>query len=177
MNLATLRDAATRAAAYGIKLYFVAVSPKLPADHPLFKRLPDVRGAKLSHHPAAAAVELHCLCSSSEDALGFHADVFGRMFRDVPDLGGVILIIGGESYYHCFMRASDAGIGKTNCRRCSGKVPEEVIANFLEVTADAIVSAKPQAEILGWTYSAQYFWSDEPHQLKLIDRLPEHVAL
>src|SRR5205823_5349009 len=43
-NLATLRDAATRAAAYGIRLYFVAVSPKLAADHALFKRRPDVRG-------------------------------------------------------------------------------------------------------------------------------------
>src|SRR5439155_21766405 len=168
---------------------------KLPANHPIFQRRPDVRGAKLSHHPSAAAVELHCLCSSSEDALGFHGDVFGRMFRDVPELGGVILIIGGESYYHCFMRASDSAIGKTNCPRCNGKVPEEVIANFLKVTAEAIASVKPpfgsdfgelsraepqgrrQAEVFAWPYSAQYFWSDEPNQLELIDRLAEHVAL
>src|SRR5439155_9998990 len=79
--------------------------------------------------------------------------------------------------------------------RCNGKVPEEVIANFLKVTAEAIASVKPpfgsdfgelsraepqgrrQAEVFAWPYSAQYFWSDEPNQLKLIDRLPEHVTL
>ena len=176
-NLATLREASERAAAYGIQLYFVAVSPKLPADHALFKRLPDVRGAQLSFHPTGTAQPLHCLCSSSEEALGFHADVFSKMFRDVPQLGGLILIIGGESYYHCFMRAAGAKIGTTNCPRCNGKVPEDVIARFLKETADACQSAKPQAAVWAWPYSAQYFWSDEPAQLKLIDRLPENVAL
>ena len=81
-HLKILRDASERAAAYGVKLYFVAVSPKLPSDHPLFQRVPEARGAKLSHHPSAAATELHCLCSSNADALGFHGDLFARMFRD-----------------------------------------------------------------------------------------------
>src|SRR5688500_3126489 len=44
--LATLRERTERAAAYGVKLYFVPVSPKLAADHPLFKRRPNVRGAR-----------------------------------------------------------------------------------------------------------------------------------
>src|SRR4029079_6208873 len=123
-NLAALGEAAKRAATFGVTLYFVAVSPKLPADHALFKRRPEVRGAQLSFHPTAAGQPLHCLCSSSDQALGFHADVFGRMFRDVPELGGLILIIGGESYYHCFMRAAGAAkIGTTNCPHCNGRVP------------------------------------------------------
>ena len=170
-NLATLRECSERAAAYGIKLYFVAVSPKLPADHALFKRLPDVRGAALQNQ------SLHCLCSSSADALGFHADVMGRMFRDVPEMGGLILIIGGESYYHCFMRAGGAAIEHTNCPKCEGKVAEDVIANLLKTTADAVRSAKPQAAVMAWPYSAQSFWSKEPNQLELIDRLPQGVML
>jgi hypothetical protein len=174
-HLAMLREATQRAGAYGVKLYFVAVSPKLPAEHALFKRLPEVRGAKLAHHAAAGA--LHCLCSSSDEALGFHGDVFGRMFKEAPDLGGVILIIGGESYYHCFMRAAESKIGETNCEKCQGKVAEDVIARLLKVTADAIGSTTPQAAVLAWPYSAQYFWSKEPNQLELIDRLPESVAL
>ncbi len=169
-----LRDATERAAAYGVQIYFCAVSPKLPADHPLFKRLPGTRGASLSNQ------NLHCLCSSNEDALNFHGHVFKNLFAKVPKLGGLILIIGGESYYHCFMRAKGSAIGHTNCKLCDGKLAEDVIANLLKVTTTAAQSpGAPAGGILvtAWPYSAQYFWSNEPNQLKLIDRLPENVAL
>src|SRR5205823_1275437 len=52
-----------------------------------------------------------------------------------------------------------------------------VIANFLKVTADAVKTAKPQAKVMAWPYSAQFCWSKEPNQLALIDRLPEKAAL
>jgi hypothetical protein len=167
----TLRETTERAAAYGVEIYFCAVSPKLAADHALFKRLPATRGAQL------ATNNLHCLCSSSADALGFHADVFANLFKQAPLLGGLILIIGGESYYHCFMRAAGAKIGHTNCKQCEGKVAEDVIANLLKVTADAATGVSPKARITAWPYSAQAFWSAEPNQLRLIDRLPPNVSL
>ena len=175
--LATLRDTSERAAAYGVKLYYVAVSPKLAADHPLFKRRPNVCGARLFKAPSNPGLALHCLCSSDNEALGFHADVFGSMFQRVPQLGGLILIIGGESYYHCFMRAGGSPIGHTNCPKCEGKVAEDVIAGLLKTTADAVRSANPQAQIMAWPYSAHAFWSKERNQFDLIDRLPENVAL
>ncbi|MGH2558046.1 MAG: hypothetical protein ACRDJH_03205, partial [Thermomicrobiales bacterium] len=46
-HLATLQDAARRAMRYGVRLYFVPVSPKLTADHPIFQRLPGLRGARI----------------------------------------------------------------------------------------------------------------------------------
>ncbi len=172
-NLKTLADATKRAANFGIKLYFVAVGPKLPADHAVFKRLPEVRGAQLQ------TAGLHCLCSSSGEALAFHADVFARMFKEAPELGGLILIIGGESYYHCFMRAAGSKIGETNCPQCAGKVAEDVIANFLDWSNGpaTMKAGTVLGTVLAWPYSAQYFWSNEPNQLKLIDRLPESVDL
>src|SRR5688572_11059151 len=90
-HIATLRETSERAAAYGIKLYVVPVSPKLAADHPLFKRRPNVRGARLFKGPDQPPPALHCLCASDEDALGFHADVFSNLFKRVPELGGAIL--------------------------------------------------------------------------------------
>jgi hypothetical protein len=172
-HLATLRDATRRALAFGIRIYYVPISPKLKSDHPVFKRLPDVRGAQIAS-PAGA---LHGLCSSHPDALGFHADVMGRLFTEAPELGGLICIIGGESYYHCFMRASGAPVGETNCPRCKGKDPEEQIANFMKVTADAVTARQPRAKVVAWPYSASYVWSKEPNQLEFIDRLPPNVAL
>jgi hypothetical protein len=176
-NLATLREASERAKPFGVKLWLVPVSPKLPADHAVFARVPRTRGAQLAHTSSSTAKEIHCLCSSSEDVLKWHAEVMGNLFRAVPELGGLICIIGGESYYHCFMRVEGAGIGKTNCPHCNGANPEEHVANFVRVTSDAVRSAKPQAAVCAWPYSAQYFWSDEPDQLKFIDRLPETAAL
>jgi hypothetical protein len=176
-NLAMLREASERAAPFGVKLWLVAVSPKLPENHALFQRLPAARGAKLAHLPGSAAPALHCLCSSSEPALKWHAQVMGDLFRACPELGGLICIIGGESYYHCFMRAADAAIGQTNCPHCRGKNAEEVVAAFVKNTSDAVKSATPHAAVLAWPYSAQYFWSNEPNQLKFIDRLPKTAAL
>jgi hypothetical protein len=172
VHLRTLREATERAAAFGIKLYFIPVGPKLPPNHALFARLPEVRGARLN-----APTPLHCLCSTSKVALEFHAEVFRRLFREAPLLGGLILIIGGESYYHCFMRAADSAIGDTNCPHCHGKVAEDVIANLLKVSADALDQSQPAARVMAWPYSAHAFWSKERDQLELIDRLPPNVAL
>ena len=57
-----------------------------------------------------------------------------------------------------------------------GTVSEKA-ANLLKVTADAATTMSPNALITAWPYSAQAFWSAEPNQLKLIDRLPENVGL
>ena len=174
-HLKTLRDATERARDYGVKIYFVAVGPKFPADHAAFKAHPGTRGAQLA--AGGDTPNIHCLCSSDAESLGFHADVMGNLFKEVPELGGLVLIIGGESYYHCFMRAQGAKIGRTNCPKCDGKVAEDVIANLLKVTADAVRATAPKAKIMAWPYSAQGFWSAEPNQLRFIDRLPENVAL
>jgi hypothetical protein len=169
----TLREATQRAAKYGIKIYFVVVSPKLPGDHKLFQRLPRVRGAKI----ATPAGDVHGICSSSPDGLAFHAEVMGRLFKEVPELGGIICIIGGESYYHCFMRVAGAPIGETNCPNCKGKHAETEIANFMKVTADAVTAVQPKAKVMAWPYSAAYVWSKEHSQLELIDRLSPNVQL
>lgn len=100
-NIAILRDATERAARYGISLYYVPVSPKLHEDHPLFRRHPGARGARLSWNPEKP---LHNLCSSDEQVIAFHQETFTKLFEAVPKLGGLILLTGGESFYHCFMR-------------------------------------------------------------------------
>ena len=174
-----LRDATDRAAAYGVNIYFCAVSPKLPADHALFKRLPKTRGAALANQ------NLHCLCSSNEDALNFHADVFKNLFTKAPKLGGLIPIIGGESYYHCFMppRARNrphqlqAMRGQAG-RRCDRQFPQSDSHGRPERGSTELVEVGAGRHPgNGLALHAQSFWSNEPNQLKLIDRLPPNVAL
>ena len=171
-HLDLLRDATNRAANYGVKLYYCAVGPKLLEDHALFKRLPQSRGAKL----AWGQKQLHCLCSSDPQSLAFHGQVLGNIFQHAPQLAGLILIIGGESYYHCFMRAQGAAVGETNCPRCKGKRAEDVIASLLRTTAEAVHEHAPSAKLTAWPYSAQFFWSKDVNELDMIDRLPSAVG-
>lgn len=173
-HLSILREAVQRALPYGIRFYYVPVSPKLEANHPLFERCPGARGALLQRS-IEIGQHIHCLCSSNEDALAYHADVMRKLFLNVPELGGIITIVGGESYYHCFMFPAHAAHGETSCPNCAGKLAEDVVANFLRVTADAVKQSQPDAHIMVWPYSA-HGWSREPDQLSLIERLPKNTV-
>ncbi|MGI2293830.1 hypothetical protein [Paenibacillus sp. GXUN7292] len=178
-NIAILKTAAKRAKKFGISLYFVAVSPKLAGNHPIFSRIPSMKGAKISPGLKETTKEIYNLCSSDHDSLNFHGETMAGLFREVPDLGGLILIIGGESYYHCFMRPDmmhiDANL-KTNCMRCQTKTPEEAVNALLAATATAVHKEKPEASVMAWPYSA-FIWSSDPAQVELLESLPKDVAL
>nr|MDO8111005.1 hypothetical protein [Candidatus Sigynarchaeota archaeon] len=171
-NIAMLKDATERAIRYGIRLYYVPVSPKLDALHPLFQRCPGARGARL-YSPKVDA-RLHCLCSSDDAALAFHAEFAKNLFKAVPLLGGLVLIIGGESYYHCYMNPARGGgvqAPRTNCPACASIPAERVVSKLVDVTAKGVHESQPDAIVLAWPYSAQR-WSADPYQIDFIDAMP-----
>jgi hypothetical protein len=47
-----------------------------------------------------------------------------------PKLDGAVIIIGGEGFYHCFMRPFDVKKGHTNCARCEALGADRVVANL-----------------------------------------------
>ncbi|MDQ6419723.1 hypothetical protein RB620_09805 [Paenibacillus sp. LHD-117] len=178
-SIQVLKRAAARAKKYGVSLYFVPVSPKLDGHHPLFERVPSARGAKISPGLKENGKSIYNLCSSDPQSLAFHAETMAGLFREVPDLGGLILIIGGESYYHCFMRPDLTDIesdARTNCKRCQVKRPEEAVNALLQATADAVHKVKPDAPVMAWPYSA-FVWSSDPTQLELLSGMAPGVAL
>ena len=109
---------------------------------------------------------IHCLCSSDEACLGFYAETFENLFAQVPELGGLNLIIGGESYYHCRMW----GRATVRCPRCYAQDTEDVVSNLVRVTADAVHQAQPDAHVTAWPYNTSTW--DRPDCLELIRRLP-----
>lgn len=181
-NIATLRDAAQRALRYGVRFYYVPVSPKLRHDHPAFQRVPELRGAKISWRLGMEDNAIHSLCSSSAESLAFHAETMTNLFQAVPELGGLILIIGGESYYHCYMRPDRTGLTgdvkrQTNCPRCSQIEPEEAVNLLVEATAKAVHAVSPHAPVMAWPYSAFHCWSNDPAVLNYIAGMPPDAAL
>ncbi len=177
-HIKVLRETTERAAKYGISLFWVPVLPKLREHHPVFLSHPEVRGARLGWKGEDHS--LFTLCSTSESSLEFLSEMTSGMFREVPLLGGLILIIGGESFYHCYMRPDLSGIGpeqrRTNCPRCSRRPAEEVVAGFVGRISAAVHEVKPAAVVAAWPYSAS-IWSRDLNQLDLIRRLPPDIVL
>lgn len=166
-NLAELARLARLARAAGLDLYLDAYNPKLPADHPLFKAHPNAMGA--TQHGG----NIRCLCPSDPATLKFIADGWAEIFRQVPELGGIVAIIGGEGFYHCYMR-SDPKV--FDCPRCGKRSPEEVVADLTNTVFHAIRKVKPDAEFLAWPYSA-FIWSKDPFQLGLVSRLDPGIQI
>jgi hypothetical protein len=166
-NLAELARLAALCKSVGLDLYLDAYNPKLPSDHPVFLAHPNARGASQHGH------DIRSLCSSDPETLRFIAESWADVFRRVPDLGGMVAIIGGEGFYHCYMRA---GIDGPDCPRCRKRAPEDVVADLTNAVFRAVRQVKPDAELLAWPYSA-FVWSRDAFQLGLIDKLDPGIQL
>jgi hypothetical protein len=166
-NLAELARLAELAQSAGLDLYLDAYNPKLPEDHPVFRAHPNARGAHQFGN------KIRSLCSSDPETLKFIADSWADVFRRVPSLGGMVAIIGGEGFYHCYMRAGKDG---PDCPRCRERTPEDVVAGLTNAVFRAIRKVKPDAELLAWPYSA-FIWSKDPFQLGLIEKLDPGIQI
>ncbi len=132
-NLAMLQDAARRAGRYGVGFAYLAVAPKLRGDHPVFQSHPDVRGTSLHHK------DVYCLCSSHPLVLDFYAETLANLARDVPGLRGFVLIVGGESFYHCRMWVNV----KHPCTVCYARPAGEWWQGWSESIQTAVGQARP----------------------------------
>jgi hypothetical protein len=174
-NIHVLGDAAQRAARYGVRFSYVVVGPKLRATHPVFLENPTARGSGLRSRLQDRTI--HCLCSSDERCLSFYSETFENLFRQVPELAGLILIVGGESFYHCRMW----GHAVVRCTRCYARETEDVVAALVKTTADAVERGQsagggaPDAYVVAWPYNTDSW--ERPDCLALIDTLPSNAGL
>lgn len=172
-HLADLRGLVARAAEFGIAVYPVVNAPPLSADHAVFQRHPEIRGARVFMGEDFANGVIPC--TSAEAVREYFAEVLGGMFAAVPGLGGAIFIVGGESFTHCYTRPAPPFEGRTNCPRCAGADPAERVAALMNRIAAAVHAQAPAARIFCWPYSA-FTWSGEDRcQIELIRHLSPEV--
>lgn len=158
---------AQEARRHGLKTYaFVDTRQKFPKDDPVFEAHPEIRGAL-----TWKADGEYVLCTEHPLVKRYLAESVEGIFRADPELNGLVLIIGGEGFYHCFMRPYGVEKGHTNCARCEALGAETVVANLCNLLADAARKANPKAEIVAWPYSAEHVWSADDAQLGLIEKL------
>ena len=144
-NIQMLKDASRRAARYGVHFTYVPVGPKLRPGHPVFRNHPDVRGAGVHRNSL-----LHFLCSSSPKVLAFYEETFENLFREVPELAGVIMITFSESFYHCRMWER---ITRIPCPSCAEIPVNQMVAGLVEAVNRGVKRGQAEAFTSMWVYS------------------------
>ncbi|MEW6753324.1 MAG: hypothetical protein AB1505_20435 [Candidatus Latescibacterota bacterium] len=158
---------ARRAADCGVHVFLMGYNPKLALDHPLFAAVPQCRGASQSNDAFRA------LCTSDPTTRRFLVEAWASLFAEIPELGGIEAITGGEGFYHCFMRSPSHA---SDCPRCGQRPGSEVVAELVNAVAAGIRARNPEARLVTWPYSAGH-WSGDRDQVAFIDGLdPEHVV-
>jgi hypothetical protein len=166
-------EAARTARRYGLKTYLrVNTKSKFPEDHPVFKAHPELRGSR-----TWKADGEFILCTEHPTVRRFLCESVAGLFRDMLDLDGVVIIIGGEGFYHCFMRPYGVEKGHTDCTRCEPLGPDVVVANMCNALAGAVREVNPSGEVIAWPYSAAHVWSSDRSQTGFIEKLRPGTAI
>ncbi|KPK67818.1 MAG: hypothetical protein AMJ84_12295, partial [Acidithiobacillales bacterium SM23_46] len=165
--------AAEDARRHGLKTYcFINTRQKFPKDDPVFRAHPEIRGAL-----TWKADGEYVLCTEHPLVRRYLAESVTGIFRADPALDGLVVIIGGEGFYHCFMRPYGTAKGHTNCNRCEALGAETVVANLCNLLSEAARSVNPKAELIAWPYSAEHVWSADKAQVGFIRRLKPGCAI
>ena len=158
---------------YGLKAYaWLNTRQKFPKDDPVFKAHPEIRGAL-----TWAADGEYTLCTSHPLVRRYLNESVQGLFRSLPELAGVVLIIGGEGFYHCHMRPYGVAKGHTNCSRCEPLGAEAAVADLCNYLAAAARSVRPNAEVVLWPYSAEHVWAADFAVTGFLEKLKPGTAL
>ncbi len=158
---------------HGLRTYtYVHTMTKFSEDAPIFKAHPEIRGVRTWQKDG-----LFTLCTEAPLVKQFLKESVQGLFRDDPKLAGLLIIIGGEGFYHCYMRPYGVEKGETPCERCKALGADTVVANLCNGLANAAREINPDAEIVVWPYSAESVWSSDKAQTGFLQKLEPGVAL
>ena len=172
-TLTAVAKTVTEAQRYGLKTYcWLDTRQKYMKDDPVFLAHPELRGAL-----TWKADGEYVLCTEHPLVQQYLSESMENLFRAAPELSGVVIIIGGEGFYHCFMRAYGVEKGHTNCPRCEALGSDTVVSNLCNRLAEAARRVNPKAEVVAWPYSAQHVWSKDAIQEGFIAKLKPGTAI
>ncbi len=150
-HLEKLQRTVARCARYGIRIYGFAIEPAaLPIHSPLLSRHPELRGVQHG--------DLVGFCTSSPIGKAYVEEAAETLFREVPGLGGLIIIPVGERFTHCASLRSDR---INQCPRCAKLGRYQVLEEVLTAFRRGMNRAAPEAELIAWPYGQMICWGAE----------------
>ena len=153
-RLDKLRRTVTQCLRYGIRTYIFTIEPRAWGNEPpwyndinVLEHYPELGGARIGN--------LVYFCPSSKTAHQYLYQVVNKIFREVPELGGMINLSCGERITTCARTIpADSPI---TCPRCSNKATWEIIYESLSAMEQGMHDAAPNAELISWLYAGGNF--------------------
>ncbi len=148
-RLEKLRSVVEKCLRYGIRTYIFTIEPcvRLEKGNPLFKQYKESE--------VIGDEQVRNLCGSSDAGQKYLYEATNKIFKAVPDLGGIINISHGERYTTCLSSLSATGQGHISCPRCSKMPPWEILYKSLSAMERGMHDAAPAAELISWLYMPQ----------------------
>ncbi|MFA7173202.1 MAG: hypothetical protein WC340_07275 [Kiritimatiellia bacterium] len=170
-RLAKLRRVATQCRRYGIRIYIFTIEPRAwcsggnnPARFDNEKKVlgnyPELGGGR-----RGSAVYF---CPMTETAQEYLYEVVNKIFKEIPELGGIINISHGERSTTCLSSLPCQNpweSGKVNCTRCSTKAPWEILYASLSAMERGMRDAAPDAELISWHYMGNSHHADWVYEI------------
>ena len=186
LHLEALRKLIERAAKHGLKVFLYMQPPRaLATDHPFWDKYPEAGGHIEEQLPVADSsenIDYRCFCTSQPIVKEYLRSASEILARELPDLGGIIMITASEYSSHCIARCGMTlgAMGeeievKTTCPHCAKREPAEVISEIITLMRDGIRAASDTMEILAWNWSWTFYY-EKPCR-EIIERLPKDVIL
>lgn len=161
VRLDNLRRLVEKAGRYGIGIWFYFNEPRaMPAE--FFRNHQEVAGVDWADRGGTA------LCTSTEPVKRFLVESTEHLFREVPDLAGILSITASENLTNCAM----TGKRVSECPRCSQRDPADVIAEVSRLITEGVRRGSPSARYVSWDWG----WWDEVVQ-DIVDGLPPDASL
>lgn len=173
-----IRRHAKRLAEHGLDFFLVLSAATFPSAHAVFQSHPEIMGAREEIFLEEISGADRCvLCTSHPLVLRAYGEVLEAIGRAIIELAGVIVIVGGEGFHHCFMRPNVSEGQATNCPRCRSLDAHEGVANLVNTLAGALQRTGAEKRFLAWPYSA-FIWSqDDPSDSRWISHLEKNVEV
>jgi hypothetical protein len=172
-RLAKLKQTVDKCLRYGIRTYIFCIEPRAwDSQSQVIRQYPELAGA-----PAGKG---HFFCPMSKTAHNYLYETVNKIFKAVPELGGLINITHGERGTTCLSSVSCTSEfdGKINCPRCSHKQPWEILYASLSAMERGMHDAAPDAELISWLYmpQPQRFLTGDSYKLgEWVYDLPAHT--
>jgi hypothetical protein len=151
-RLAKLKQTVEACLRYGIRTYIFCIEPRAwEPNNPILKKYPELDGATIWGLN-------HCFCPMSQTAHDYLYQSVNKIFKSIPELGGMINISYGERGTTCLSSVpvfSPYKDGMIDCPRCAHKKPWEILNASLSAMEQGMHDAAPGAELISWLYIPQ----------------------
>lgn len=167
-RLTKLRYIVKKCLRYGIRIYIKTMEPHVPESI--------INDSIKKAHPNILGNNNQFLCASNEYGQQYLYEAVNKIFRAVPELGGIINISHGELYTSCLSAFSATGGGQINCPTCSKIPPWKILHYSLSAMKRGMQDISPDAELISWLYMPQPQTQDMSHVLAdWVYTIPAHT--